>query len=258
MIKYIPLTILFLGLSTSPLMASCPSTPWGEPSIQSTTNICHQGYYTAYDSENKIPGFVSWVLTEKAAQGCNGRDGQFSRDPMANGKDVSPSTYDNSGYDRGHLADANDFNYDHNLEVQSFYMTNMTPQVPGLNRGPWKWVEEASRNWAVDEHQVTIYAGPVISRDDKRFNGVDVPKFFWKIIIDSTNNDSITFLMPNKKFSSKAVPETIVSINDIQNITGIKFPLPKTIDVNKKANMDDWPVDFKDFHDKKSSVCTIK
>ena len=242
----------------STALADCGSAlPYGTPVIHGTTGICHQGYYTAYDTSAKVPRFVAWNLTSDHAQGCNGRSGQFARDPMLAGKDVPPSAYSGSGYDKGHLADANDFNYDPSLESQSFYMTNMTPQSPGLNRGPWKWVEQASRNWAVDENSIEIYAGSVVSKEDKTISeyNVDVPQYFWKIIIDSSGKDSIAFLMPNKKFSSKMVPQTIVSISTIEQKTGINIPVPSGVDKNAIGNLDDWYVDNGDFQEEKANFC---
>lgn len=259
--KKIIIGLIGLLCSTGISHADCgTSLPYGTPHIPGTTAICHQGYFTAYDSSLKIPRFVAWNLTADHARGCNGRSGKFARDPMAAGKDVPPSAYSESGYDKGHLADANDFNYDPSLETQSFYMTNMTPQVPGLNRGPWKWVEQASRDWAVDENSVEIYAGTIVANDDSKLSQyqVDVPRFFWKIIIDSSGKDSIAFIMPNAKFSSKLVPSTITSIHDIEEKTGFSIPVPDSVDKFSVSNLNDWYVDDKSFHEDKATYCNLR
>ena len=253
--------LLLACLFSTPALADCGTAlPYGTPVIHGATGLCHQGYYTAYDPTFKLPRFVAWNLTADHAQGCNGRAGQFARDPMAAGRDVPPSAYAGSGYDKGHLADANDFNFDPAEETQSFYMTNMTPQAPGLNRGPWKWVEQASRNWAVDENSIEIYAGPVVSMTDDTISEyrVDVPKFFWKIVIDSSGKDAIAFLMPNEKFSSKLVPQTIVSIATIEQKVGFTIPVPAGVDKNKVGNLDDWYVDNGDFQDEKAKFCKLR
>lgn len=253
--------LLLAVLFSSPAYAACEnSLPYGQPATHNTTNICHQGYYTAYDANNKVPVFVSWNLTADHARGCNSRLGSFTRDPMAAGKDVPPSAYDGSGYDRGHLADANDFNYDPAQERQSFYMTNMTPQDPGLNRGPWKWVEQASRAWAVDEHSVTIYAGSVIKSNDPKLSSynIDVPQYFWKVVIDSNNRDAIAFLMPNRKFSSTQVAATITTIAQIEQLVGYSIPVPPAVDKTHRANLDDWYVDNKAFADNKELFCSAR
>ena len=43
--------------------------------------------------------------------------------------------YQKSGYDRGHLAHAADMGYSMETMVQSFFYSNMSPQLPRFNRG---------------------------------------------------------------------------------------------------------------------------
>jgi endonuclease G len=54
--------------------------------------------------------------------------------------------YEKSGYDRGHLAPAADMGFSKITMAESFYYSNMSPQVPGFNRGIWKQLEEQTRN----------------------------------------------------------------------------------------------------------------
>ena len=56
-------------------------------------------------------------------------------------------SYRGSGYDRGHLKPAADSKGSMEEMESSFLMTNMAPQTPNLNRGIWKQLEEAVRNW---------------------------------------------------------------------------------------------------------------
>lgn len=238
--------------------AECGSSlPFGRPNIPNAINICHTGYFTAYSPEVKMPLFVAWTLTSDHALGCNGRVGSFVNDPMAGGKDIPPSSYIGSGFDKGHLADANDFNYDPALESQTFYMTNMTPQVPGMNRGPWKWVESATRDWAVEHKQVLVYAGPVISPFDSKFSSykIDIPKQYWKIVIDATTGQSISFLMDNSKFSSTQVPSTITSIHNIEAKVGFTIPVPYNVQKLSVSSLTEWKVDMVGFNNKHKLLC---
>ena len=38
--------------------------------------------------------------------------------------------------------------HDQNLQDQTFFMSNMAPQLPKLNRNAWKSLEEQTRAWA--------------------------------------------------------------------------------------------------------------
>ena len=53
----------------------------------------------------------------------------------------TPKVYDKSGYDRGHLAPADDFDWSELAMSESFLMTNIAPQLAGFNRGIWKKLE---------------------------------------------------------------------------------------------------------------------
>ncbi len=50
--------------------------------------------------------------------------------------------YRNSGYDRGHLAPAANYNYNSNHKLDTYTLTNISPQHPVFNRKIWSKVEE--------------------------------------------------------------------------------------------------------------------
>lgn len=95
-------------------------------------------------------------------------------------------------------------------------MTNMLPQAPSLNRGPWKSVETFEQNEATAGRELYIIAG-AFGTGGTGSNGrktslargkVNVPKTFWKVlvILARGNNDldridantrTIAICMPN-------------------------------------------------------------
>jgi endonuclease G len=276
--KTLLLSSIFTGIISTGAYADniCSnSLPYGLPVIthddflisaikgsQPVLNICHTGYYSAYSAQYKLPIFVAWTLTSDHSIGCIQRDkvngDRFQHDPAANGTDANPSEYSKSGYDTGHLADAGDFDWDMKEFIESFYMTNMTPQVPGLNRGGWKTVEGWTRIWAHDRGEILVYTGPVIDpSDEKLANDIDIPKSFWKVIYDAKKNEAIAFLMPNQKVDAHSVGQYIVSISNIESLTHITLPLPSSYDKNKVSNLNDWSVNTTAFLHAKQSFCAI-
>mgnify|MGYP002228685760 FL=1 len=97
--------------------------------------------------------------------------------------------YTRSGYDRGHMAPAGDMKWSAKAMRESFYLSNICPQKPGLNRGIWKDLEEQARLWAKENGSLLIVTGPVITDDLKRLgkNRVGIPKTFYKVICTITN-----------------------------------------------------------------------
>ncbi|KAL8195936.1 UNVERIFIED_CONTAM: hypothetical protein K2H54_000210 [Gekko kuhli] len=89
-------------------------------------------------------------MTETTAQGTVKRTNKFAED-----KEVpvqfraTLADYHRSGYDRGHQAPAADMRSTTTTMKESFLLTNMTPQLPELNRGSWRILEEKARQWAI-------------------------------------------------------------------------------------------------------------
>jgi len=61
------------------------------------------------------------------------------------------SDYTHSGYDRGHMAPDALFDYNQTVLKNVYIMSNITPQLPNLNRKVWKYLEAYVR------YQVIIY-----------------------------------------------------------------------------------------------------
>ena len=117
--------IFSVFLSTAYADVPCQSSKYGPTIINGTetTKLCHKNYLSQYSEKFKDPIVVNWTLTKNELSNCNSRNGSFSRDPLEEGKDVSPSEYTQTGYDRGHLSPAEDNLFDDEAEHESFYFT---------------------------------------------------------------------------------------------------------------------------------------
>ncbi len=119
------------------------------------------------------------------------------------------SDFTNSGFDRGHLAPAKDFQAFGSTAVEdSFYTSNISPQVGiGFNRHLWAALEKASRSWAVNKGKILIYTGPIYddaAPKDIQFIGyyhpIRVPDAFYKVIVNIQDVNSpkvLAFIMRN-------------------------------------------------------------
>ncbi len=195
---------------------------------KSTTNqiVKHTYYSLSYSEENEQAEWVAYMITSGRTNGTLKRSDKFIPDPMITTKSAISNDYKKSGYDRGHLAPAADMKFDEIAMSECFYMSNMSPQLPGFNRGIWKKLEEKVRNWALTEDTLYIITAGVLTGIDKRIgeNGVGVPKLFYKIILKNSVNEkkAIAFCIPNQK-SDKSIYEYIVNIDKIEELTGIDF-----------------------------------
>ena len=207
--------------------------------------LYREAYVLLHDNSKKIPLWVSYHLTEKHLQGIQKRVDRFKPDPdLLEGERAELSDYKGSGYDRGHMAPAGDMKRSYKVMVESFYLSNMCPQTPGLNRGLWKTLEEKIRDFTRTKSEVWIMCGPIFGDLDEDgiedyldrigLNQVWVPTDFYKIVVFDNVHKGINataFIMPNKKLSGKLL-SYVVTIDSVESLTGIDFlnNLPDSIE----------------------------
>lgn len=72
------------------------------------------------------------------------------------------SDYKGSGYDRGHLAPAGNHKSNQKFIQDTFYLTNMAPQVgKGFNRDSWNRLEKYVRKLTKKYSNVYCCTGPL-------------------------------------------------------------------------------------------------
>lgn len=141
--------------------------------------IINAGSYKSYFSYKfKEPLYVSYVLY-KGGGDCS-RDGfRFKNDTkiiMA-----KQSDYDHSGYDEGHLANAEDFASDCPKDEKTFRFYNCLPQTPNLNRGIWKKWETGIRVESQSDSLLVICGG-IFTTGKIIGDKVAVPDYCFKIV----------------------------------------------------------------------------
>ena len=178
------------------------------------SNAYRQAIWVAYtlDADN--------LLTRQVR-----RNDKFMADPAVKYRPVKPKDYSRSGYDKGHLAPAADMTYSVSSMENSFLMTNISPQIPGCNRGIWKRLEMQVRRWAIKEEKLYIITGPVFSEKPSVMGkaAIPVPTAFYKVILDLTPPmKMIGFIVPNQT-SKRRISSFAVSVDKVERITGYDF-----------------------------------
>jgi len=190
--------------------------------------ICHEGYTVSYNSDYKIANWVAWKLTAEEAKSKKvERKNKFAPNPHVKEASAMNEDYTRSGYDRGHLAPAGDMKWSAKAMRESFYLSNICPQNPKLNRGVWKELEELSRLWAIENETLLIVAGPVIEDNMRRMgkNRVGVPPAFYKVICTIKDNQykGVGFLFENKDCKNIPLQAMAVPIDSVEKVTGVDF-----------------------------------
>jgi endonuclease G len=209
----------------------------------------------AYDAPAKIPVYVAYTLLPQNALGCFPRTNAFVADQSVQGG-ARPDDYAGTGYDKGHAVPDGDLSWDQQVEYESFLMTNMYPQLGGLNRGIWKLLETSVRGWAVQTNQVyTIYVGAVYNTatDKKIGNGVVVPTGFYKIVINQSTGASAGWYFNHEGGQGNDLTKNRAAISAIQNKAGVQFKFPPGF--HELAPGAEWPVDYGALTNAKRAKC---
>lgn len=195
----------------------------------SSGQVIHQKYYTlSYSEEHEQAEWVAYKLTrdELKMEWVKRRD-EFKSDPRVRTGSAELDDYYRSGYDRGHLVPAADRMFSDEAMLETFYLSNISPQSRNFNQGIWRELEELTRNWAKKYKELYVVTGPVLSVSPKGTigdNEVSVPQAYFKVLLDISEPEvkSIAFVIPNQ-VSYDPLFEFAVSIDEVETLTGIDF-----------------------------------
>jgi endonuclease G, mitochondrial len=193
--------------------------------------VRHKGYTLYYLEPYEQALFVAYRLTGTETQGNADRsDAQFRPDPKVETGSALPDDYRGSGYDKGHIAPAADFKFSLEFMAESFYMSNMSPQTPELNRGIWRVLEEQVRVWARRDQAIYVVSGPELKPGLKfigRRNKIAVPEKYFKVILDlhDAQPRMIGFILPNAGAveSVDVLKQFVVPVDEVEKMTGLDF-----------------------------------
>jgi endonuclease G, mitochondrial len=216
----------------------------GKP--QAVFERAREGYTYCLDARLKVPLWVQYELSREDLNGPAERKDNFSADvkiplPVR----VANRDYGGTGYDKGHMAPAEDMTRNQKIMDESFSFSNMAPQLGiGFNRHIWAQLEAAIREWVNQKGTLTIITGPVFEAKYKEVRykvigpkNIAVPTHFYKIVVNANNPDrleALAFLLPNRDLRGHEYGEYLVAIDEIEDITGLDFlsSLPAEIQSN--------------------------
>ena len=205
--------------------------PVGVPNISgassaSTSNYLSvkNGYLLSYNGSTGLANWVGWTLKSDDIGPIDRSNRFLQDDSFPRGfKVIDESDYKESGYDRGHLCNSEDRTASRLLNEETFLMSNMMPQTPELNRGPYKMLENYCRKLVQKKGlRLLIYAGGIGAANHIGRAGVIVPRYCWKAVY--TPNESFFVLFPNVHELNKNWKTYLVSKEVLAKMTGLKFP----------------------------------
>lgn len=181
--QIIPIIQLFIALIS-----------FGHAQAQQVDTVINKNIYKSYFCNGlKQPLYVTYYLY-KGGGNCERSKG-FTKCGInsADDEDYKPI---NSIYDKGHLANAEDFANDCEKQNETFCYYNCVPQKVKLNRGIWKKWETQLRALS-QKQRLFIIAGAIYGKKNIK-TGIAIPKACYKIVINpKTKKVLYCMIFPN-------------------------------------------------------------
>jgi len=192
-------------------------------------------YAESYNRDRGEANWVSWHL-DTGWLGDAPRQNDFRPDstlPLG-WYQVQAKDYAGSGFDRGHMSPSGDRTVTISANSATFLMTNMIPQLPASNQGPWARLEGYCRSLVSQGNELYIVSGGQGLQSYIANGRVAVPAQTWKVIIILPNGTddvarvnettrTIAVIMPNSGVINSDWRTYRVSVDKVEELTGFDF-----------------------------------
>ncbi|XP_011554748.3 endonuclease G, mitochondrial [Plutella xylostella] len=214
---------------------------YGFPSLDNVRS--YDDFVLSYDRRNRVPNWVFEHLTKEHIQKNPSVD--RSKCDFTPDESIHPffrslnSDYKGSGFDRGHMAAAGNHRLHQKHCEQTFYLTNMAPQVgDGFNRHAWNNLEKHVRKLTKVYDNVYCCTGPLYlprkEADGKSYvryqviggNSVAVPTHFYKVVVGEGGGALAleAYVMPNQRIPDETpLSAFMVPPESIEKAAGLLF-----------------------------------
>ncbi len=222
-------------------------------------------YALEWNAEKKHSAWVAYSFDAVTSKITIDRTDSWAVDPgLSTAMQTTEEDHKNDGFDKGHLCASYDRVYSKEANEQTFYYSNMSPQIASFNQGFWASFEGLVQDWARSNKYDKVYLakGGTIDQllinyvdssknqwtNDKGFtvHGLACPKYYFMAILSEKDGayHAIGFWMEhrddygysNGKYASSEVMKTYaVSIDKLEQLTGLDFFCNLPDDVENQA-----------------------
>lgn len=199
-----------------------------------------RNYSFCLDTDAKIAVWVAYPLNKGLISSGSGRTNDWSLDPkvpVAYQANVSSHSF--SGYQRGHQLPSAD-RYANGANEQTFYGTNVTPQLKALNENAWASLEGYVRDWSKKLDTLYVVTGADISRStstvyDNDGKRIAVPNGYFKALLGYKKNAQelgsgqvsgyigIGFYFEHKGYSESQIMSQSMTLDALESKLGYDF-----------------------------------
>lgn len=211
----------------------------------------YRNYSFGWSQKDRVALWVAYPLCKFYTNGDAGRTNAWALDPLLGEDSAAPFGGYAGSYARGHQLPSADRQCCYDANAQTFYGTNMVPQLNAHNERIWADLEGKVRGYANSSDTTYVVTGVMVSpsskkEEDSYGNSVTIPDAFFKAILKYSKSSTLgtwnaaAFYLEHRSYSESLGKQHSMSIDELEEITGIDFfvNLPAKIGEEQAAKIE--------------------
>ena len=194
----------------------------------------YRNFSFGWSQKDRVALWVAYPLCKLYTNGSAGRTNAWALDPLLGENSAAPFGGYAGSYARGHQLPSADRQCCDEANAQTFYGTNMTPQLNEHNEGIWSALESKVRNIANGSDTTYVVTGVIVSASSKKEkdsynNSVTIPDAYFKVLLRYSKSSTLgqwnaaAFYLEHRKYSENLGKQHSMSVDELEEMTGIDF-----------------------------------
>ena len=211
----------------------------------------YRNYSFGWSQKDRVALWVAYPLCKLYTNGSAGRTNAWALDPLLGEDSAAPFGGYAGDYARGHQLPSADRQCCYDANAQTFYGTNMTPQLNEHNEKIWADLENKVRGYANTSDTTYVVTGVIVSPSSKKERdsygqSVTIPDAYFKAVLKYSKSSTLgawnaaAFYLEHRAYSGSVSKEHSMSIDELEEMTVIDFfvNLPAKIGEEQAAKLE--------------------
>ena len=213
--------------------------------------MTYRNYSFGWSQKDRVALWVAYPLCKLYTNGNVGRTEAWALDPLLGNNSAAPFSGYAGDYARGHQVPSADRQCCYDANAQTFYGTNMTPQLNAHNEGIWSSLENKVRKLANTSDTTYVVTGVIVSASSKKEKdsygmSVTIPDAYFKVLLRYSKSSTLgqwnaaAFYLEHKAYSVGLGKEHSMSVDELEKMTGVDFfvNLPAKVGADQAAKIE--------------------
>ena len=211
----------------------------------------YRNYTFGWSQKDRVALWVAYPLCKLYTNGNVGRTEAWALDPLLGEDSAAPFGGYAGSYARGHQVASADRQCCYEANAQTYYGTNMTPQLNAHNEKIWSDLEGKVRGYANTSDTTYVVTGVMVSVTSKKEKdsygqSVTIPDAYFKAVLKYSKSSTMgtwnaaAFYLEHRAYTGSISKEHSMSIDELEKITGFDFfvNLPAKIGADQAAKIE--------------------